>query len=53
MERVLITGAGGPADVAMICSLLTRAYVEVCAAGTDGWASRLYLVPLERLRIVP
>ncbi|MHC5797036.1 ATP-grasp domain-containing protein [Lacisediminihabitans sp. FW035] len=53
MERVLVTGAGGPAGVAVIRSLLKRADVEVYAADMDGWASGLYLVPSERRRIVP
>ncbi len=53
MERVLVTGAGGPAGVAVIRSLLKRADVEVFAADMDGWASGLYLVPAERRRIVP
>jgi carbamoyl-phosphate synthase large subunit len=53
MERVLVTGAGGPAGVAVIRSLLKRADVEVYAADMDGWASGLYLVPPERRRIVP
>lgn len=53
MERVLVTGAGGPAGVAVIRSLLKREDVEVYAADMDGWASGLYLVPPERRRIVP
>ncbi|MES2094057.1 MAG: ATP-grasp domain-containing protein [Actinomycetota bacterium] len=53
MERVLVTGAGGPAGVAVIRSLVKRADVEVYAADMDGWASGLYLVPPERRRIVP
>ena len=53
MERVLITGASGPAGLAMIRSLLKRAYVETSAEKTDRWASRHYLVPPERRRIVP
>jgi carbamoyl-phosphate synthase large subunit len=53
MSRVLVTGAGGPAGVAVIRSLLQRADVEVFAADMDGWASGLYLVTAERRRIVP
>ncbi|WP_431280222.1 ATP-grasp domain-containing protein [Leifsonia poae] len=53
MTRVLVTGAGGPAGVAVIRSLLARADVEVLAADMDGWASGLYLVPAENRRIVP
>ena len=51
--RVLVTGAGGPAGVSVIRSLLAREGVEVYAADMDGWASGLYLVPAERRRIVP
>ena len=52
MTRVLVTGAGGPAGVAVIRSLLQRDGVEVFAADMDGWASGLYLVPAERRRLV-
>jgi carbamoyl-phosphate synthase large subunit len=51
--RVLVTGAGGPAGVAVIRSLLARDDVEVFAADMDGWASGLYLVEEDRRRIVP
>jgi carbamoyl-phosphate synthase large subunit len=51
--RVLVTGAGGPAGVAVIRSLLQRDDVEVYAADMDGWASGLYLVPADRRRILP
>jgi carbamoyl-phosphate synthase large subunit len=51
--RVLVTGAGGPAGVAVIRSLLARDDVEVYAADMDGWASGLYLVEEGRRRIVP
>lgn len=51
--RVLVTGSGGPAGVAVIRSLLRRGDVEVFAADMDGWASGLYLVPPARRRIVP
>lgn len=50
--RVLVTGAGGPAGVAVIRSLLQRDDVEVFAGDMDGWASGLYLVPAERRRIL-
>lgn len=53
MTRVLVTGAGGPAGVAVIRSLLQREGVEVFAADMDGWASGLYLVPAGQRRIVP
>lgn len=51
--RVLVTGAGGPAGIAVIRSLLKRDDVEVLAADMDGWASGLYLVPESSRRIVP
>ncbi|MGH1522668.1 ATP-grasp domain-containing protein [Leifsonia sp. L25] len=53
VTRVLVTGAGGPAGIAVIRSLLKRADVEVHAADMDGWASGLYLVPESARRIVP
>ncbi len=53
MTRVLVTGAGGPAGVAVIRSLLGRDDVDVLAADMDGWASGLYLVPAGNRRIVP
>ncbi len=53
MTRVLVTGAGGAAGVAVIRSLLGRSDVEVYAADMDGWASGLYLVPAAHRRIVP
>jgi carbamoyl-phosphate synthase large subunit len=52
MTRVLVTGAGGPAGVAVIRSLLRRADVEVFAGDMDGWASGLYLVDAARRRII-
>ena len=52
MIRVLVTGAGGAAGVAVIRSLASRADVEVYAADMDGWAAGLYLVPPERRRLV-
>ena len=51
-KRVLVTGAGGPAGVAVIRSLLKRADVDVYAGDMDGWASGLYLVPAGRRRIL-
>jgi carbamoyl-phosphate synthase large subunit len=53
MTRVLVTGAGGPAGVAVIRSLVKRTDIDVYAADMDGWASALYLVPAARRRIVP
>ena len=51
--RVLVTGAGGPAGVAVIRSLLRRGDVEVVAADMDRWASALYLVPAGSRYLVP
>ncbi|QCR20749.1 biotin carboxylase [Agrococcus sp. SGAir0287] len=51
--RVLVTGAGGPAGVAAIRSLLRRDDVDVVAADMDGWASGLYLVDADARRLVP
>ena len=51
--RVLVTGAGGPAGVAVIRSLLRRSDVTVFAADMDGWPSGLYLVPAAQRRLVP
>ena len=52
MTKVLVTGAGGPAGVAVIRSLLKRDGVTVFSADMDGWASGLYLVPAEQRRLV-
>lgn len=52
MTKVLVTGAGGPAGVAVIRSLLKRLDVEVFAADMDGWASGLYLVEPDRRRVI-
>jgi carbamoyl-phosphate synthase large subunit len=52
MTRVLITGVGGPAGIAVLRSLLARPDVEAFAGDMDGWASGLYLVPAERRRIL-
>lgn len=53
IARVLVTGAGGPAGVAVIRSLLRRSDLEVFAADMDGWASGIYLVPPTHRRLVP
>jgi carbamoyl-phosphate synthase large subunit len=52
MTRVLVTGVGGPAGVAVLRSLLRRPDVEAFAGDMDGWASGLYLVAAERRRIL-
>ncbi|WP_028045195.1 ATP-grasp domain-containing protein [Cellulomonas sp. URHE0023] len=51
--KVLVTGAGGPAGVAVIRSLLRRGDVEVFAADMDRWASALYLVDAQHRRLLP
>jgi carbamoyl-phosphate synthase large subunit len=50
---VLVTGAGGPAGVAVIRSLLRRGGIRVVAADMDAYASGLYLVPAGDRRLVP
>ena len=42
--RVLVTGAGGPAGVAVLRSLARRPDVRLLAADMDRYASGLYLV---------
>lgn len=49
--RVLVTGAGGPAGVAVIRALADRA--ELFAVDIDPCASGLYLVPHDRRALVP
>ncbi len=44
MTRALVTGAGGPAGVAVIRSLLKQSDVELYDEDMDGWASGLSLV---------
>jgi carbamoyl-phosphate synthase large subunit len=53
MTRVLVTGVGGPAGVAVLRSLLRRPDVDLFAGDMDGWASGLYLVSADRRRILP
>jgi carbamoyl-phosphate synthase large subunit len=45
--RVLITGAGGPAAIAVMRSLRADPSVRLIAADMDSWAAGLYLVPPE------
>ena len=52
MTRVLVTGAGGPAGVSIIRSLLHRSDVTVAAADMDRYASGLYLVEAAERRLV-
>ena len=51
--RVLVTGAGGPAAVAVIRSYLKDPEIEVFAADMDGFAAGLYLVESGRRCLVP
>lgn len=50
---VLVTGAGGPAGVAVIRSLLARDDLAVVAADADRYAVGLYLVPPDRRLLLP
>ncbi len=52
-RRVLVTGAGGPAGVAVIRSLLHDPGTEIIAADMDIYASGLYLVDGSRRWIIP
>jgi carbamoyl-phosphate synthase large subunit len=49
----LVTGAGGPAGIAVIRSLLARGDVRVVAADMDRFAAGLYLVPADQRVLVP
>ncbi len=51
--RVLVTGAGGPAAIAVMKSLSEDPAVEVLAADMDHWAAGLYLVPSSARAIIP
>ncbi|HWL60106.1 MAG TPA: ATP-grasp domain-containing protein [Microbacteriaceae bacterium] len=53
VTRVLVTGVGGAAGIAVVRGLLGREDTEVFAADMDGWAAGLYLVPAEARRLVP
>jgi len=50
---VLVTGAGGPAGIAMLKSLSKDPGVRVAAADMDGWAAGLYLVPGSARVVIP
>jgi len=50
---VLVTGAGGPAGIAVMKSLASDHGVDVLAADMDHWAAGLYLVPPGARAIVP
>ena len=50
---VLVTGAGGPAAIAVIKSLRADPSVRLIAADMDCWAAGLYLVPAADRVLVP
>jgi carbamoyl-phosphate synthase large subunit len=50
---VLVTGAGGPAGIAMLKSLSADPTVRLIAADMDGWAAGLYLVPGGGRLVIP
>ena len=45
--RVLVTGSGGPAAIAVIRSLQDDPSIQLISADIDPWASGLYMVPAE------
>ncbi|MGO9293018.1 MAG: ATP-grasp domain-containing protein [Streptosporangiaceae bacterium] len=51
--RVLVTGAGGPAAIAVMRSLQADPAVRLIAADMDRWAAGLYLVPPEYRTLLP
>jgi carbamoyl-phosphate synthase large subunit len=51
--RVLVTGAGGPAAVAVMKSLRHDPDVQLLAADMDPWAAGLYLVQPEARTVIP
>jgi carbamoyl-phosphate synthase large subunit len=51
--RVLVTGAGGPAAIAMMKSLRSDPAVTLIAADMDPWAAGLYLVPPAARTLIP
>ena len=51
--RVLVTGAGGPAAIAVLKSLRADPSVRLIAADMDGWAAGLYLVPAADRAVIP
>jgi carbamoyl-phosphate synthase large subunit len=50
---VLVTGAGGPAAIAVLKSLRNDPSVGLIAADMDGWAAGLYLVPPAARAVIP
>jgi carbamoyl-phosphate synthase large subunit len=51
--RVLVTGAGGPAAIAVMKSLRSDPSVTLVAADMDPWAAGLYLVPPAARTLIP
>jgi carbamoyl-phosphate synthase large subunit len=51
--RVLVTGVGGPAGVAVMKSLRSDPSVTLIAADMDPWAAGLYLVPAAARTLIP
>ncbi len=51
--RVLVTGAAGPAAIAVIKSLRADPSVSLIAADMDNWAAGLYLVPPADRTLIP
>jgi carbamoyl-phosphate synthase large subunit len=50
---VLVTGAGGPAAIAVLRSLRADPSVGLLAADMDNWAAGLYLVPPAARAVIP
>ena len=51
--RILVTGAGGPAAIAVLRAYERDASVTLVAADMDPWAAGLYLVPASNRVVVP
>lgn len=51
--RVLVTGAGGPAAIAVMKSLRSDTSITLIAADMDPWAAGLYLVPAAARTLIP
>jgi carbamoyl-phosphate synthase large subunit len=51
--RVMVTGAGGPAAIAVMKSLQSDPSVTLIAADMDPWAAGLYLVPVAARTLIP
>ncbi len=51
--RILVTGAGGPAAIAVLRAYERDASVTMIAADMDPWAAGLYLVPASDRVLVP